>query len=234
MADPDTTGSQVAYARFAGLMYLLDNLAYLAGLLILGRFVVPGDFTATADRIMDAELLYRVGLLCILSGGLLTVFLAIGLYVTVKPVDPHLAMMALAFRVAEATLFGALAILGFITLQVYLSSSGANGSAVGQLAALLNVLAAGHSATFNVAGLFFAVGSTLFFYLLFKANYIPRALSVFGLAASVLFAAVCKGTLLWPEHARLLQLGWLPMGLAEFVVGFWLLFKGLNLRPRGA
>lgn len=228
---PETARTQIAYARFAGLMYLLDNLAYIAGLLILGRFVVPGDFAATAHRIMNSEYLYRCGLLCMLSGGLLTVFLAVGLYVTLKPVDPHLAMMALAFRVVEATLFGALAILSFIVLQVYLSAPDANGLAVGQLAALVNVLAAGHSATFNIAGLFFAVGSTLFFYLLFRANYIPRAMSGLGLAASVLFAAVCKWTLLWPQHARVLQLGWLPMGVAEFLVGFWLLFKGVKVRP---
>ncbi len=94
--------SQLAYARFAGLMYFLVLGFDIAGLLIVSSIGDGGNFVETSHRIIASETLYRLGLCCSLVGSLSTILLAIGLYVAVKPVDRNLAMMALLFRVAEA------------------------------------------------------------------------------------------------------------------------------------
>jgi hypothetical protein len=59
----------------------------------------------------------RIGVLFGLLGTLSTIVLAIGLYVTLKPVDGNLAMTALLFRLAEATIGGVVVVLAFATLQ---------------------------------------------------------------------------------------------------------------------
>jgi hypothetical protein len=60
---------------------------------------------------MGSELLYRIGLSSLLIGSLSTVFLAMGLYVAVKPIDKNLALLALLFRLVEATIFGVRSLL---------------------------------------------------------------------------------------------------------------------------
>ena len=214
-------------------MYLFDNTAYALGLFIISRFQVPGNFAETTHRIMQSELIYRMGLSGLLIGGLCTVFLAMGLYGALKPIDNNLALLALVFRVAEATLFGVLSIFSFSALKLYIAGDYRNAFGENQLSVLVNLSSVANSVGFNIAGIFFSVGSILFFYLSFKANYIPRILSASGLFATVLFSIVCFAALIWPQHARMLQIGWLPIGVAEYLVGFWLLFKGLNVRPQG-
>jgi hypothetical protein len=83
-----------------------------------------------------------------------------------------------------------------------------------------------------VAGLFFLMGSILFFYLFLKSTYLPKALSAFGLFGSVLVTITNFADLLLPQYHKILQLGILPLGVAEITVSLWLLIKGLDLHPR--
>ena len=228
MSGSDET-SLIRYARLAGFMYLFVDASDALSLFITGRFRVPGNAVETAHRIMGAEVLYRVGLSSFLLASLCTVFLAIGLYVTLKAVDDNLALTALVFRLVEATVFGVLVIFGFQALKLY---TGADSIALP--ASLLNALVSSYSAAslvgFNVAALFFSVGSILFFYLFLKSRCIPRVLSVWGLAGSLLIPVIGFAILLWPQRKDVLQLGWIPLATAEVAVGFWLMFKGVNVR----
>lgn len=79
------------------------------------------------------------------------------------------------------------------------------------------------SVAVNISAIFFSIGSTLFFYLFFKSRYIPRVLSAFGVFASVAVTLMCFGSLIFPEHAAMLQYGWAPTAIAEVTTGFWLL-----------
>ena len=227
----ETEKSQIRYARLAGFMYLFVDLAFLLGLLITSRFQVPGNFAETAHKIIGSEMLYRIGLSSTLIGGLCTVFLAMGLYVAVKPIDNNLALLALVFRLAEATLYGVLSVFTLIVLKLYTGVDSVNVFDAKQLSVLVDVHSVAGSAAFNIAAIFFSMGSILFFYLFLKSNYIPKVLSALGLFGSALVTIVCFGSLILPQQAKLLQFGWGPLALAEILVGLWLLFKGVNLRP---
>ncbi len=230
MTGSDIDKSQIRYARLAGFMYLLVDAAYLTFALVTTRVRVPGDFAATAHRITGSELLYRIGLSSGLVASLCIVFLAMGLYVAVKPLDKDLALLALVFRLLEATFVGGQAILGFALLKLYASADSLHAFDGKQLSMFVTLHSNADSVVFNSFAIFFGVGSTLFFCLFFQSTYIPRLLSGLGLLGSVLVPIVCFGSLMWPQHAKLLQLGWVPIGLAEILVGLWLLFKGLNLQ----
>jgi hypothetical protein len=212
-------------------MYLLVDLADVLGIQITGRFQVPGNFAETAHRIMGSELLYRIGLSNFLVASLCTVFLAMGLYVAVKPINKNLALLALAFRLVEATLFGVLSIFSFIFLKLYIGADSMNAFDAKQLSVLVNLSSDAGSAGLYIAMIFFSMGSILFFYLFFKSNYIPKVLSVLGLFGSVLTPIVCFGFLIFPRYYGILQFGLPPIAIAEILVGLWLLFKGVNLRP---
>ena len=229
MTSSDIDKSQIRYARLAGFMYLFVDAAYLLGLYIVSGFQVTGNFAETAHRIMESELLYRIGQSSGLIGGLCTVFLAMGLYGAVKPIDNNLALLALIFRLVEATLFGVLSILSFTALKLYIGADYRHAFDANQLSVLVNLHLVSSFAGFNIAAIFFSMGSILFFYLFLKSTYIPNLLSGLGLFGSVLVPIVCFGSLMSPQHDNTLALGWIPVGLAEILVGFWLLIKGVNV-----
>ena len=222
--------SQIRYARLAGFMYLLVDAAYLTFALITAHFRVPGDFTQTAHRVAESGLLYRVGLSSGLVASLCIVFLSIGLYIVVKPIDSQVALLALVFRLLEATFVGGQAVLALVVSQLYIGPDFLNAFDEKQLSLFVTLHSTADQIAFNALGIFFGLGSTLFFYLLLQSTYIPKPLACWGLLGSVLVPISCLGSLVWPQHANTLQLGWAPIGLAEVVVGLWLAFKGVNLQ----
>ena len=224
--------SQRAYARAAGLFYLLVLAFDIGGLVITSSIEGGGDFGQTARNIVASQGLYRIGLCLALIGSMSTIPLAIGLYVTLKPVDGNLALTALLFRAAEATV-GAVGVVGaFAVLQIYLQASHAAGFDTDQLHALIVLHPLGAST--DVAAIFFCVGSTIFFYVFLKTRYIPRILSAWGVFASVLYLAIWFTGLVAPGIPGLVQvLGSLPILIAEISTGLWLLIAGIQLqRPR--
>ena len=219
--------SQRAYARLAGLMYLLVLAFDIAGV-IVGYFVAgDGDFADQARRIIASETIYRFSLMLGLAGALATVPLAVGLYVTVKPLDPNLATMGLVFRALEAAI-GAVAIVGsFSALELYRAGAGPSPFDAGQLGALRQLAESG--AGTSVAAIFFCVGSTVFFYLLSRSAYIPRLLSLLGLYSSLVYLAYWSFGLVVPDYPGAVTIAAsLPILVAEVSAGLWLLTRGIK------
>jgi hypothetical protein len=213
-------------------MYLFVDLAYVLGLLIANRLEVPGNLAETARRIVASETLYRIALSSQLIGSLCTVLLAFGLYGAVKPIGKNLALLALLFRLVEATIFALGVLFSFVVLKTYIDSDYLKAFGFNQPSVLVNLRSAFYSNSFTIAGIFFSFGSILFFYLFLKSTYIPKVLSAFGLLTSALVTIISFMELILPRYAAMLQFGWGPLALAEILVGLWLLFKGVNLKPR--
>jgi hypothetical protein len=210
-------------------MYLFVIATFLVGSLITNRFEVSGDFLASVQRVTASELLYRAGLCIRFLASLCTVFLAMGLYGAVKPAGSSLALLALIFRLVEATIGGVGSIFSFILLKLYTNGDYVNAFSLNQLSAFTGLYTEWSAASLNIACIFFSMGSILFFYLFRKGNYIPRILSGLGLFASLLVTLTGFANLLSAHSSPMLQFGWLPMFVAEISVGLWLLIKGVNL-----
>ena len=221
--------SQRAYARFAGFMYLVVLVVDVGGLLITSVIAGHGSFVDSSHRIMASELLYRVGLGFGLVGSLSTILLAVGLYVAVKPVDSNLALTALLFRVAEAVTGAVGIIFGFASLQIYLAANHANGFDANQLGALVDLFPGGT----EVSAIFFSLGSTLFFYLFLKSNYIPRIMSLWGIFASIVYTTYWFVSLVLPQQASgaVTAVSSLPILIAELSTALWLLLAGIKVQP---
>jgi hypothetical protein len=88
-------------------------------------------------------------------------------------------------------------VIRYVAFENYVGA--ASGVDVAGRQSLGKLIDAAWLTTFNVATLFFTAGSLLFFYLLLKSRFIPRALSAFGAIASVLLAALAALNLIVPE-----------------------------------
>ena len=80
----------------------------------------------------------------------------------------------------------------------------------------------------NVGFILLGLGSTVFAYWLLKSRYVPKALAVWGIFSSLVFALVTLGIMVFPALAALGLTYMVPMGIYEIGLGFWLLFKGLK------
>ena len=219
---------QVRWARLAGFLYLFTYIVPITGWNISGRFEVPGNFAETAHRVMANELLYRFGLSCLILNWLLCIFLAMGLYAALKPVNSTLALFGLLFRLAENILATAFALLDFAAVKAYTNGDISAAFTPKQLSALITLLAQADAVQFNVSMVFLGIGSAFFFYLFMKSRYIPKILAIYSLCACPIFTAASFAFLFWPQYAGRLQIGWYPLALAEISVGLWLLIKGLT------
>ncbi len=100
-----------------------------------------------------------------------------------------------------------------------------------QVQAIVGLLFDMNNAALEILMVFIALGTIVNFYLFYKANYIPRALSVWGMAA---FFVGLVSTLLgitmpaYPETVQAMVV--LPIILFEVVVGLWLWFKGIRIQ----
>jgi Domain of unknown function (DUF4386) len=74
---------------------------------------------------------------------------------------------------------------------------------------------------------FFAVGSTLFAYLLLRGRMIPVPLAWLGVAASVLLVVGLPLQLAGFLHGPVTSWMWLPMLAFEVPLALWLLIKGV-------
>lgn len=71
--------------------------------------------------------------------------------------------------------------------------------------------------------------------LLLKSRYIPRLLAGWGVFASRLFATHALLLIVFPGAAARLQfVAYVPMGLYEVSLGFWLLLKGAKIHSNPA
>jgi hypothetical protein len=218
--------SQRSYARLAGLMYLVVLLLDIAGSVIVSSVGGTGTFVEVSHRILASETLYRVGLGLLLGGTLSTIVLGVSLYATLKPVDGNLTMMALLFRLAETAIGAVGVVIAFSVLQIQLAANHANAFDANQLGALANLSPATGT---QVSAIFFSAGSTVFFYVFLKSGYIPRALSAWGIFASLAYLAVWLIDLIFPNHPSLvIILGSLPILVAEVGTALWLLTKGIR------
>jgi hypothetical protein len=205
--------TQRFYARLAGFLFLWLIVTGLAGALTISRIAGSGTFAESADRVVASEHLYRIALSSELIETLSALVLAFALYMTLKPVDSLLAQFAMYWRIGESLIGAAGMIFGFAKLQLYIDHS----------ETLVGLARSAGSASYNISAIFFSIGSLLFYYLFFKSNYIPRTLSAIGIFASIIVTIICFGSLIFPEYAARLQVGWAPMAIAEVATGIWLM-----------
>jgi hypothetical protein len=209
MAHDDSEKTVQARARLAGFLFLTVNAVFIVSLL---------TSAAGPQAIRGAAVAFQV------TASAATIALAWSFYELVKPAGYGLALMALLFRVAEAALYGVTAIFSLLLL----SRVGAPTPGVDEAA--LAVVARARLASGYVAEIYFCAGSVIFFYLLIKGRFIPRAISAFGVVASVVSFASALVEISAPAFGRYLAFSGPFLLAAETATGAWLLIVGARWR----
>ena len=218
------------YARVAGLTYIIVILLGIFSVsFIESNLIVPDNTAATYNNISGNETLFRISLICETLMYLLVILLSLSLYVVLKTVDKNLALLALLWRVAEAIIgAGIVVISGLIPLSLLKSETlFSTEQAHSLLKLFLDIRISG----LDIVLMFVGVGGTIFCYLFYKSNYVPRFLAGWGIftyLSMLLLSIIGLLSADLPETYKLIF--YVPGGLFELIFGFWLLFKGVNIK----
>jgi len=226
--------SQRKAARVAGLTFLLAiAIVVAANYGINFRLIVPDNAADTARNIIAHETLFRLNIACNLIYVVNVVVLLTALYVILKPVNRHLALIATFCRLVFALMWGVTALntLGALRLlgnAAYLPVFNAD-----QLQTLARLHLTSSYDAYYVGLPFWGLASTVCSYLWFKSRYIPRALAAFGVISSAWCMMCAFAFIVFPHFGTTVNAYWFdsPMVIFEMALGLWLLLKGL--RPTG-
>src|SRR5688500_7428826 len=115
------------------------------------------------------------------------------------------------------------ATLGLLWLATEAGTVGDAGSSYALAGLLIKV----RTWNVNLAATFFAVGSTLFCWLLLRGRMIPRALAWLGVVASLILVVGLPLRLFGVIGGTIGMVMWIPMAAFEIPLGFWFLLRGV-------
>lgn len=231
-------------AAIAGAMYLITWATTILTGFVMHRLIVGGDAARTASNIVAHAQLFRVGIVSDLLTVAGCVILNLALYELLAPVHRRLALLAAFWRLAESLVYAAIIASSFVILSVLSGADYLRAFEPGQLQALARLLLGARASGFLIAMLFLGLGSMIYSYPLVRSRYVPRVLTLLGLAGSALFALYLLARFLFPAFVAaataavvalpavalvLLAMIFLPIFGTEFALGFWLLVKGVRV-----
>jgi hypothetical protein len=210
-------------ARVAGVTFLLYIAVGVTSMLV-ARGLPDAEGTAARLAVMAQHAsVVRINMLLGLTTGFIALTLGVALYGITRDEDHEIALLALLCRVGEglSIFFPMFATLGLLWLA---SDAAAHTAGSDVLAGFLMKVK-----TWNVtlSAIFFAVGSSLFCWLLLRGRMIPPALAWLGVIGSVLLVAGLPLQLAAVLDRRAAMLMWIPIAVFEITVALWFLIRGV-------
>ncbi len=227
----DSTKRKVA--RVAGVMFLCSTIVpTLNWTLVASKYIVPDNGLETARSVLAHQLLFRIGIVNQLMTSAIAIALAMSLFVILKSVNLHLAMLGLTLKLIEASLIAVGAFGSFAALLILGGQAGTPVGASEQIQTLVGLFLTAHMPLAAISMVFLGLNFSVFFYVLLKSKYVPPSLAGFGLVSYVLILLYALITILLPSLAAIMPVQifcWTPSVIFELVIGIWLLAKGLRL-----
>lgn len=228
--------AQLTAARVAGVLYLVTLVIQMvAELYLRAPLLVRGDAAQTARNIAASEHLFRISIASILMGSAGRVLLVVALYVVLKPINRHAALLAAFWRLVECAIFAIIALNDFVVLSLLSGAEYLRAIDTKELQALARMFLSVRHSGGLIGSVFLGLGSAVFAYLWFQSRYIPRALAAWGIFSSSVLAIGILGIMAFPGLAPVVGPGyWAPLFLFEVTLGFWLLVKGIRVPAESA
>jgi len=224
MNTKDKMNSDRNTPRLIGVAFLLQAVtSAFVGLILLEPLKVSNNITATMINYANSAMQVRVGIVVEMITVTALIILSALLYLALRNQNQKIALVALGLRLTEVALLAVSRIATFTFLGI--SQAFISEGYPPYLQTLGDLAFETQETAYSIGMIFFTLGGTLFYYLLFKSRYVPRALSGFGLIAAPLALIGELFTLLGFAVPLIVFLPNLPF---ELTIGVWLLTKGFS------
>lgn len=224
--------SNAKAARIAGLLYLVVSIpGFFSLMYIPSHFIVSGDATATASKIANSELVFRMGILGELIGFTGFIFVVRALYRLLYRVEKAQAslmvtLMLVSIPISLVNVMNELAALILIR--------GANFLAVfdkSQRDALALLFLKVHDQGLAVAEIFWGLWLIPFGLLVLKSGFLPRVLGVLLVIACFGYLADTLDTFQLLPYASVVSRVVPLLTGCELPIILWLLIMGAKDQP---
>lgn len=209
-------------ARVAGSAFLFYIVVSVGTMIVAGGIPAADGVAERIEVLGQHATVVRINMLLGVLTGFTALTLGAALYGFTRQEDPDLAALALACRVVEGALVVVPTVATLSLLTLAENEAGAHESSIAIGALLWKVKAW----NVTVAATFFAVGSTLFSWLLLRGRLVPVRLAQLGVIASLLLVVTLPLQLAEMVRSPFTWIVWIPMAVFEVVLGGWLLWKG--------
>ena len=212
-------------SRILGVAFLLQFItSFGSGFFLQPALIAPGNISESMIKIANNPWLAKTYILVEMLTALGIIFLGAILFLTLRKQNENMALTALGFYILEAVLGVVGKSQAFSLLHISQEYV-----AAGQPAYLLTMGQVAYESMdfvgLTLLMLAFCPGAILFYYLLYKSRVVPRALSLWGLITVVpLLIAILLSTFDY-QVPELVALPYIPF---EFVIGIWILVKGIR------
>jgi hypothetical protein len=209
--------------KLLGAAFLLQAIASLVGYSLLENLVSPTGIIDSMNNITNHGFQVRASIVFQLITAIGIVMLGAMLFIVLRKQNQNIALAALGLYILEAGLLAVSRIPIFSLMQISQESVAAGHPLDLQILGKLFMEAAEFGETLHMV--VFGLGATLFYFLLYKSGYIPRAFALFGLVAAPL-AFIASLLILFNIHVPLIVM--LPNLPFEVGMGLWMLFIGIK------
>jgi hypothetical protein len=220
--------TEMSTIRLLGAAQLIVFVASMVSERLLASVVGSGPIASILVNVSRNLTRMRISNLVALLNSLAIVVLAVMFYAVFCKQYRIIALVALGCFVAEAITLAVSKIgaYGLIPLSQKFVEAGAPEPSYFQT--LGDFLYHGLDRLgYDIHMLFFCLGGILWYYLLYSSRLVPRALSIWGLAALCLLSIPVLLMLYTRRSTPLMVLG-LPYAPFELVLGIWLVVKSLS------
>ena len=219
-------------ARITGGLYLAYILASVLAT-VLGQIGL-GAAQQVYQAITTNEGSFRLGLVIALTSGLLFLLVAWGLYLLLRQVDEHLALLFLMLNAVGVAIQGA-SLLSLVSAM--LSAGGASdlpAYSAAQVEGLAYLSIDVYKTGFVTAQLFFGTWLFPLGYLVYRSRSLPRFLGVLLMLDGIAVLVWFLQALLLPDYPAIRYPGLVVSFAAEVGLALWLLVKGVKVMDPGA
>jgi hypothetical protein len=219
-------------ARIGGIFYLLIIIAGICSeLLARNGIIVHADAAATASRLAAYQLLWRMGIASDILMHIFDIPLMVILYILLRPVNKDLALMEVFFKLAQSAILVASKLNLFTPLFFTGDAHYLSAFTLEQRQALSYISILSDEQGFSVGLIFFGFGSLVLGYLVYKSRYLPGFIGILMAIAGICYLINSFALILSPKlSAMLFPFILLPSFIAELILCFRLLFKGVDIK----
>ncbi|WP_444944935.1 DUF4386 domain-containing protein [Microbulbifer sp. ZKSA006] len=221
----DNTGSPLRlYARHLGAAYLtyiilgmLNSLLFKKGIYDFGAFnetEVRFRFAQTIDIIMFIAVIWA----------------SWAQYLVTKTINKNIAFLALLFRFGEGLLGFVATITTLTVIAILRTQEYSNVFQEDQLHALASIFVNMSGSIWDVLLIIMGIGATIFMYLFYVSNYVPKWLTLWGAFTYMSMVAYGFSNILLLEPPQILKHLMLPGAFFEITFGLWLLIRGVSTK----
>lgn len=213
-------------ARLAGLFYVVIIACgmwseFSVRLTMINR----GDVADTAMNFAAHEGLFRLAFVADTTMAISDVALAVLLYVLLRPAGAVLSLMAMVFRLVQASVIGASLLFHMAGVLVLTGQWKPSLESHETLAGLAFEI---HAHGYDLGLVFFGVSCLLLGVLVWRSGFLPRWLGLLVFASGPVYLTGSCLRFLAPEMAGSFAPAYLLPLVAETAFALWLLVRGVN------